>query len=336
VHKGRWSAWAAWALVLVLVRLNSTGNREHGTPPRLAPSCCRTFSSDRLHDAVLHGAAPTATPAATPTGDAKVTGTPVPPAPTPTASTAACARVGFFVTDENPDAVTALASRLDVTANILSVYAAQPGYTSVTWLPTTSLQLLLGVGAVTPAQATSIGEYLVATGHANAIIRIMWEMNGNWFPWGTQALSAAEYIRIFRAAVTAFRAVPGNRFQYVWNLNAGSVEPGRTEFDTYPGNAYVSNVGIDWYDKNGGMGAAASTIPPILQFSVDVGRPVSFDEWGVDGVANAAPYIDYLANVVHDPSYDVAFQCYFSSASSSILQFPEAVAEYQKDFGHGC
>ena len=83
------------------------------------------------------------------------------------------------------------------------------------------------------------------------MIRIMWEMNGNWFPWGVQSLSAAQYISIYQAAERAFAAVPGNQFQYVWNVNAGTAESGRTEFDTYPGSAYVSNVGFDYYDYGG-------------------------------------------------------------------------------------
>ncbi len=247
-----------------------------------------------------------------------------------------CPGLGLFVSDEQPGQVTSLASQLGVAANIMTVYANQPDYTSVTWVPDTNLRLLLGVGAVSPAQAAAIGEFLVASGHANTIIRIMWEMNGNWFPWGTQNFSAAQYISTFRAAVTAFEAVPGNQFQYVWNLNAGSVEPGRTEFDTYPGNAYVSDIGIDWYDQNGQLGAPASTIPPILQFAASVGKSISFDEWGVNGVADAASYIDYVASIVHDAGDRVEFQAYFSAGTSDILRYPSDVAEYRKDFGGSC
>jgi beta-mannanase len=195
------------------------------------------------------------------------------------------------------------------------------------------MQLLLGVGEVTPTEASTIGQLLVASGHANAIIRIMWEMNSNSMPWGTQSLSAAQYIAIFQAAHNAFAAVAGNHFQYVWNLNAGSVEPGRTEFDTYPGNAYVSNIGMDFYDFHDD-----SVIPPILAFAAAQGKPVSFDEWGLNGTDDPA-FIDYVASVANDPGDNVAFQAYFSfsgAIDSTITQFPQSEAEYRKDFSGSC
>ncbi|MGA9921722.1 MAG: hypothetical protein WBR23_10780 [Candidatus Dormiibacterota bacterium] len=161
----------------------------------------------------------------------------------------------------------------------------------------------------------------------------MWEMNSDSMPWGTQSLSAAQYIAIYQAAHNAFAAVPGNHFQYVWNLNAGSVEPGRTEFDTYPGNAYVSNIGMDFYDFHDD-----SVMPPVLAFAAAQGKPVSFDEWGLNGTDDPA-FIDYVASVVNDPADNVAFQAYFSfsgAIDSTITQFPQSEAEYRKDFSGGC
>jgi beta-mannanase len=235
------------------------------------------------------------------------------------------------VSSESPSAIGALGSELGVTPGMMTVYATD-NYTQFS-PPSTSLRLLLAVGEVTPADATTIGDTLVATGHANTIIRIMWEMNSNDMPWGTQALTAAQYISIYQAAHNAFAAVPGNDFEYVWNVNAGSIEPGRTEFDTYPGSAYVTNIGIDYYDFHDD-----SVVPPILAFAAAQGKPVSFDEWGLNGTDDPA-YIDYIASVVHDPADDVAFQAYFSfsgAIDSTITQFPLSEAEYRKDFAGSC
>ncbi len=242
-----------------------------------------------------------------------------------------CAQVGLFVPNENQSSVDSLASTLGVTASVMTVYATD-NYTAFT-PPSTSMQLLLGVGEVTPAEATKIGDTLVSTGHANTIIRIMWEMNGNWMQWGVQNLSAAQYISIYRAAEQAFAAVPGNQFQFVWNINAGTAEPGRTEFDTYPGNAYVSQVGIDFYDYHDD-----SVVPPIIAFAAANGKPVSFDEWGLNGSDDPA-FIDYVASVVNDPSNHVVLQAYFSFAgniNSVITDFPSSLAEYRKDFDGAC
>lgn len=241
----------------------------------------------------------------------------------------AAPKLGLFVARENSAAITALGATLKVTVQMMTVYADGPAWTTYSDPPATSLQLLLGVGEVTPGEARTIGHRLVSTGHANTIIRIMWEMNGNSFPWGVQALSAAKYIAVYRAAERAFAAVPGNHFQYVWNLNAGSVAPGRTEFDTYPGNAYVSNIGIDFYDFHDD-----SVVPPILAFAAAQGKPVSFDEWGLNGRDDPA-FINYVASVVNDPGDNVDFQAYFSDGRSKITRFPRSEAAYTSDFARG-
>jgi beta-mannanase len=226
-----------------------------------------------------------------------------------------------------------LASALGVRAQVLTVYAYNAGggtATTFTFGPGSGFQLLLGVGAVTPAQATAIGDNLVAEGYSNTIIRIMWEMNGNWEPWGTQALTAAEYISIYQAAEQAFAAVPGNHFTYAWNVSAGTVEPGRAEFDTYPGNAYVSAVGIDVYNEWG----QDNNLAAIISFAQIHGKPVSLDEWGLDGVDDPG-FIDTVAGVVRNPANDVTLQAYFSYGTNDITQFPASEAEYKRDFS-GC
>jgi predicted ester cyclase len=223
---------------------------------------------------------------------------------------------------------------LGVDAKVLTVYAYNGGagpYTAFTFTPGAGVQLLLGVGAVTPAEATTIGENLVSEGYANTMIRIMWEMNGNWEPWGTQALSAAQYVSIYRAAEEAFAAVPGSHFTYVWNVSAGTVEAGRTEFDTYPGSAYVTNVGIDLYDEWGQY----KNVPTIISFAQSHGKPISFDEWGLDGRDDPS-FIYFVSGLVHNPANRVTLQAYFSSGGADISQFPESEAAYTRDFSGSC
>ncbi|MFZ0994697.1 MAG: glycosyl hydrolase [Candidatus Dormiibacterota bacterium] len=235
--------------------------------------------------------------------------------------------------DESPAAATSLASSLGVHARVLTVYANNDGggpYTAFTFQPRTGFQLMLAVGDVTPVQAITIGDNLMAEGYSNTIIRIMWEMNGNWEPWGTQALTAAQYIAAYQSAERAFAAVPGNHFSYVWNISAGTVEPGRTEFDTYPGNAYVSSVGIDVYD----WWNDDDNVPAIISFARSVGKPVSIDEWGLAGSEDPS-FVDTIAGIVRNPANDVTLQAYLSHGSSLISQFPAAETEYRRDFA-GC
>jgi Glycosyl hydrolase family 26 len=292
-------------------------------------------TADRPKDLALltkspHPSANPSSPSQHPTPAPTPPPTPTPPPP-PTGTY--CPAVGFLVPDENPEAALSLASTLGVHAQVLTVYAYNSGggpYSNFTFSPGTGFQLLLGVGAVTPAQATTIGDNLVSEGYSNTMIRIMWEMNGNWFPWGTQAYSAAQYIAIYQSAEQAFAAVPGNHFTYVWNLSAGTTEAGRSEFDTYPGNAYVSNVGIDVYDEWNDD----SNLPDIIDFAESHGKSVSLDEWGLNGTDDPA-FINDIAGVVRNPANDVTVQAYFSQGGSAITAFPSSEAAYIHDFA-GC
>jgi Glycosyl hydrolase family 26 len=316
------------------------------TSPSLVPSAVEKVSPATG----WHPSKANATPSPSSPGTPKPGTPPTPPTPTPAPpppppSPSYCAAVGFFDNSDSPGVLASLASQLGVRATVLTTYAwpdvAQaaagavgPPFTHFEVLmppqADTGLQILLGVGAVTPAQATAIGDNLVANGYTNTIIRIMWEMNGNWFPWGTQTYSAAQYIAIYQAAEQAFAAVPGNHFTYAWNISAGTAEAGRTEFDTYPGNAYVSSVGIDVYDEWG----MDSNLPAIASFAHSVGRPISLDEWGLDG-SDDPGFISTVAAFINNPANDVTLQSYFNNGANAITQYPASEAQYVRDFS-GC
>jgi len=113
-----------------------------------------------------------------------------------------------------------------------------------------------------------------------AYIRIGWEFNGNWYAWAARD-HEEDYIACFQRIVNLFRAIPGNKFTYVWNPDkrvaryAGSGYADPT--DCYPGNDYVDYIAIDAYngwvngvnaptanaDGTGGQPAAGETPYPI-------------------------------------------------------------------------
>jgi hypothetical protein len=228
--------------------------------------------------------------------------------------------LGLFVNSETPSAIESLAARLGVTAQVMAVYAYPEGeWNQFTFAPGAGYRLLLGVGAVSPAQATSIGDNLVAEGYSNTIIRIMWEMNGSWMPWSAPAKqSVTQYITAFRAIVDAFRAVPGNEFLICWNPNA------LTSFDaTFPGARFVDIVGIDIFDG----GDLVRDVPAII----------SFAEWGLRGVDDPA-FINSMVSLIKNPANRVVLQSYFSAPNaidSDITQFPKSMAAYTKAFSQG-
>ena len=247
------------------------------------------------------------------------------------AATAGTAAIGLFTSSQTPSNVLALGSQLGVKPTVITAYAGGTDSTTFPSWAVGSLRMSIAVGNLTTAQATTIGGDLVANGQADADIRIMWEQNGNWFPWGTQALTSAEFISDWDSIVAAFRAVPGNDFSYTWDINAG----GSNEFATWPGASEVTNVGFDHYDTNGGVSADASIVNPILAFAKAQGKPVEIDEWGLNGKDDPA-FINYMASVINNPANDVVMQSYFNdfgpNGDDQLQDFPSSKAAYTADF----
>ncbi len=261
------------------------------------------------------------------------------PSPETSSEGALAPALGLFVGSQAPADVLALGRQLDVSPTIDTVYAGGSDYNSYTppsGIPA-GMTLMLGVGALTPAQATSIGDNLVAAGQSHAIIRVMWEQNqdvNGWFQGWNQLTfpTAASYIAEFQSVVTTMRAVPGQAFSFMWNPNGGtgSEAGGRTWQDTWPGASFVNIVGVDQYDYAG----YAANIQAVVSFAQSQGLPVAIPEWGLNGTDDPA-YINGVAGIVNNPANDVVVQAYFSfpgSIDSDITQFPQSQAAYAADF----
>jgi hypothetical protein len=247
--------------------------------------------------------------------------------------------LGLFVGSQAPSDVLALGKQLEVNPTIDTVYAGGSDYNSYSppaGIPS-GMTLMLGVGALTPSQATSIGDNLVAGGQSHAIIRVMWEQNQDlegWFQGWNQLTfpTAASYIAEFQSVVTTMRAVPGQAFSFMWNPNGGtgSEASGRTWQDTWPGKSYVDLVGVDQYDYSG----YAANIQAVVSFAQSQGLPAAIPEWGLNG-SDDPSYINGVASIVNNPANDVVLQAYFSypgSIDSDITQFPQSEAAFEADF----
>ena len=244
---------------------------------------------------------------------------------------------GLFVDSQTPSDVLSLGQTLGITPNVMTVYADGSCYCTYPNPPSTSMTLMLGVGALTTTEATSIGQSLVAAGQSHAIIRVMWEQNqdiNGWFQdWNQLAFTAAQYISTFQSIVTAMRAVPGQGFTFMWNPNGGSGNEatGRTWNDTWPGKAYVDYVGVDQYDDPG----YAANIQTVIAFAQAQGLPAALPEWGLNGTDDPG-YINAVADLVNNTANDVLLEAYFSypgSTDSDITQFPQSEAAFKADFG---
>ncbi len=98
-------------------------------------------------------------------------------------------------------------------------------------------------------------DYIDAWGRAAAawghpfFLRLNWEMNGNWFPWGAavNGNSPDDYVAAWRHVHARLVATGATNATFVWCPN---VDPaGRyVELDAlYPGSAYVGWTGLDGY-----------------------------------------------------------------------------------------
>lgn len=72
------------------------------------------------------------------------------------------------------------------------------------------------------------------------------EFNGPWWRWGEKYQTAAEFVAAWRHMVTVFRQLGAGNVIWVWNPNRSdsSTVPLRA---WYPGDAYVSWIGLDAY-----------------------------------------------------------------------------------------
>jgi hypothetical protein len=138
-----------------------------------------------------------------------------------------------------------------------------------------------------------------------AYLRLGWEMNGGWYPWGAPAGSGKEasFAGCFRRVVQVMRkAQPANQWKFVFNP---TVDGGKSAWleSVWPGNAYVDVVGVDHYDQCWATNTypypspcdaacrlkrqqacwswQVSRLNTLRNFAIANGKPMAFPEWGV-------------------------------------------------------
>ncbi len=129
------------------------------------------------------------------------------------------------------------------------------------------------------------GQVIRSYGLGSSIIRLGWEFNGNWYPWA--ATNPEEWTQCWRQAVTsAWSTAP--RLRWDWNVNRGISSALADPARAYPGNRYVSMIGIDsyvwwpavsaggWYQQLDGT----QGLNYWLAFAKAHGKRLSVPEWG--------------------------------------------------------
>jgi Glycosyl hydrolase family 26 len=194
------------------------------------------------------------------------------------------------------------------------------------------------------------GTVISSYGLGHSIIRLGWEFNGNWYVW--QATDPTTWARCWQQIVTSVRSTAPD-LQWDWDVNrgisAGLADPALA----YPGNAYVSMIGIDSYDEWPSATTATGWETQLngpqglnywLRFAKAHGKLLSVPEWGsvatgTQSGGDDAQYVNDMRAFFALNASAIAFECNFQGPSSSTggtygagTSIPKASAAYKADF----
>jgi hypothetical protein len=95
--------------------------------------------------------------------------------------------------------------------------------------------------------ATDVASYGAQTGRG-VVIGFGHEMNGYWYSWGNGHASPAVFVAAWRHIVDVFRQQGADDVTWLWTVNIIDTPGGIPSPDAWwPGNSYVTWVGIDGY-----------------------------------------------------------------------------------------
>jgi mannan endo-1,4-beta-mannosidase len=105
------------------------------------------------------------------------------------------------------------------------------------------------------------------------------EMNGYWYSWGNQHTSPTAFVAAWRHIVSLFRSLGARNVTWLWTINtiharAGVPSPG----PWWPGNSYVTWVGIDGYYFNPSSVFASLFGPTIASVRTLTHKPILIAE----------------------------------------------------------
>ncbi len=156
------------------------------------------------------------------------------------------------------------------------------------------------------------GTNLTKLNRGNAIIRLGWEANGDWFKWSI-ANDPTNYKACFRREVAALRSTAPN-VKLDWNMNKDSHMGSASIASAYPGDDVVDIVGVDFYDNypaypdkaawdadyNATQNGGPLGIGSWLAFAKQHGKKLSVPEWGIHSSAGAGADDAYYIQSMYD------------------------------------
>ena len=184
----------------------------------------------------------------------------------------------------------------------------------------------------------------IARTYPNAIVRIGWEFNGDWYPWAAKG-RADDYVNAFRHVSKIFKAASPN-FTIDWCPTQGFSAKSPADV-AYPGDDVVDVIGMDVYnDYRWGdfkedsekrwewLRSYTFGLEWQAKFAGAHGKPLSQPEWGVN--KDDPIFIEKMHQWM--ASHNYAYEAYWNSNSAfkgslSDGQYPHAADAYKRLFG---
>jgi mannan endo-1,4-beta-mannosidase len=164
------------------------------------------------------------------------------------------------------------------------------------------------------------------------------EMNGSWSSWGYRHTSPAAFVAAWRHIVTLFRNLEAGNVTWLWTINiVNNTQRGRIPPPApwWPGNAYVTWVGIDGYYLKPGWQFAPLFGPTISKVRSLTSAPILIAETGATAAADQpAKIADVFAGI---RAYGLLGFVWFDATNSINQDFsisnPAATAAFDKGAG---
>ena len=190
------------------------------------------------------------------------------------------------------------------------------------------------------------GQVIRSYGLGSSIIRLGWEFNGKWYTWA--ATNPTAWAACWRQAVTsAWSTAPGLRWD--WNVNRGVSSALADPTLAYPGDKYVSMVGIDSYDQWPPATNAAGWQKQVnvkqglnywLGFAKAHGKKLSVPEWGNIRYGRSSggdnpQYVRYMRAFFAANARYIAYETLFQGTLATYAaghNMPNAARAYQAGF----
>lgn len=209
-----------------------------------------------------------------------------------------------------------------------------------------------GAAGAYDAHFADLARVLVEEGHEDAVLRIGWEFDGDWYPWAASRDPKA-FVPYYRRIVGIMRATPGAKFTYVWNFNLGENTSKPDQF--YPGDDVVDVIAADVYNQSWRVEDAVPAVRRRNRHAQSYGldwlaafarahrKPIAIPEWGTGlrpdghGFGDDPAFIEEMASWMKEQR--VLFHGYWDypaddyNAELSKGRYPQAAAAVRRRFG---